>query len=59
MSKFQMNTTDYGVVANIRLDSAADSHPNQPDLREALNRLLNCLQNWDSAEIDIKTVEEK
>jgi hypothetical protein len=56
MSQFQMTSTEYGLIVHVRLDS--DVEPNQADLRDALNRLLNCLSNWEGVEIEIKSVSQ-
>ena len=56
MSTFQMTSTEYGLIVHVRLDS--DVEPNQADLRDALNRLLNCLSNWEGVEVEIKSVSQ-
>jgi hypothetical protein len=56
MSTFQMSSTEYGLIVNVRLD--AEDHPNQADLRDALNRLLNCLSNWEGVDVEIKSVSQ-
>jgi hypothetical protein len=56
MSQFQMTSTEYGLIVNVRLD--AEDYPNQADLRDALNRLLNCLADWEGVDIEIKSVSQ-
>jgi hypothetical protein len=56
MSQFQMTSTEYGLIVHVRLD--AEHETNQADLRDALNRLLNCLANWEGVDIEIKSVSQ-
>ena len=56
MSTFQMTSTEYGLSVHVRLD--AEGHLNQADLRDALNRFLNCLADWEGVDIEIKSVSQ-
>jgi hypothetical protein len=56
MTTFQMTSTEYGLIVHVRLD--AEHETNQADLRDALNRLLNCLANWEGVDIEIKSVSQ-
>jgi hypothetical protein len=56
MSTFQMTSTECGLSVHVRLD--AEGHLNQADLRDALNRFLNCLADWEGVDIEIKSVSQ-
>jgi hypothetical protein len=53
-AKFFMQSKDYGMSVFVKAHSL-DSSPNQADLRNALDAMINAIGNWDNFDIIIKS----
>lgn len=59
-AKFEMSVKDYNLSAEIKLGVRDEyQFPNHSDIREAINRMMHALANWDYVDITIKTVPQE
>lgn len=56
MPEFKYKSRDYSLEVEVVCKSTDDAYPNQAYLREAINKLIQALENWDEVYVSVKSI---